>query len=101
VDSQQTGTVRFRRIVLQKSKVAGLRIFAKIPNREAIADSYSLNRAAEFPVSLTCRDEAHHIFIRNPRRLPLEFFSIKCETTFATQSGVKQTPQFRGVPKAT
>jgi hypothetical protein len=34
-------------IVLQKSKVAGLRIFAKNPKREAIADSYNLNRATE------------------------------------------------------
>jgi len=34
-------------IVLQKSKVAGLRIFAKNPKREAIADSSNLNRATE------------------------------------------------------
>jgi hypothetical protein len=34
-------------ILLQKSKVAGLRIFAKNPKREAIADLYNLNRAAE------------------------------------------------------
>jgi hypothetical protein len=38
---------RFRRIVLQKSKVAGLRIFAKNPKREAIADSNNLNRVTE------------------------------------------------------
>jgi len=34
-------------IVLQKSKVAGLRIFVKNPKREAIADSYSLYRATD------------------------------------------------------
>jgi hypothetical protein len=34
-------------IVLQKSKVAGLRIFAKNLKREAIADSYHLNRVTE------------------------------------------------------
>jgi hypothetical protein len=34
-------------IVLQKSKVAGLRIFAKNPKQETIADSYNLNRATE------------------------------------------------------
>jgi hypothetical protein len=34
-------------IVLQKSKVAGLRIFAKNLKREAIADSYDLNRVTE------------------------------------------------------
>jgi hypothetical protein len=37
-----------RRIVLQKSKVAGLRIFAKNPKQETIADSYDLNRTTEF-----------------------------------------------------
>jgi hypothetical protein len=36
-----------RGIVLQKSKVAGLRIFAKNLKREAIADSYKLNRVTE------------------------------------------------------
>jgi len=34
-------------IVLQKSKVAGLRIFAKNSKREAISDSYNLNRVTE------------------------------------------------------
>jgi hypothetical protein len=34
-------------IVLQKSKIAGLRIFAKNQKREAITDSYNLNRATE------------------------------------------------------
>jgi hypothetical protein len=42
-------------IVLQKSKVAGPRIFRENMNREATADSYSLNRvtevACEFNVS--------------------------------------------------
>jgi hypothetical protein len=41
--------VRFTPIVLQKSKVAGLRIFVKNPKREAIADLYNLNRATEVP----------------------------------------------------
>ena len=39
--------VRYWPIVLQKSKVAGLRIFAKNLKREAIADSYNLNRVIE------------------------------------------------------
>jgi hypothetical protein len=34
-------------IVLQKSKVAGPRIFRENMNREEIADSYRLNRVAE------------------------------------------------------
>jgi hypothetical protein len=39
--------VRFGSIVLQKSKVAGLRIFRENTKREAIADSYNLNRVTE------------------------------------------------------
>ena len=39
--------VRFSMIVLQKSKVVGLRIFAKDRKREAVADSYNLNRVIE------------------------------------------------------
>jgi hypothetical protein len=37
----------FGGIVLQKSKVAGLRIFRENTKREAIADSYNLNRVTE------------------------------------------------------
>jgi hypothetical protein len=45
----------FGGIVLQKSKVAGLRIFAKNPKREAIADSCNLNRAAEVAYEFNVR----------------------------------------------
>jgi hypothetical protein len=45
----------FHPIVLQKSKVAGLRIFAKNPKREAIADSYNLNRATEVAYEFNVR----------------------------------------------
>jgi hypothetical protein len=34
-------------IVLQKSKVVGLRIFRENTKREALADSYNLNRVTE------------------------------------------------------
>jgi hypothetical protein len=37
----------FGGIVLQKSKVAGLRNFRENTKREAIADSYNLNRVTE------------------------------------------------------
>jgi hypothetical protein len=39
--------VCFWPIVLQKSKVAGLRIFRENTRWEAIADSYNLNRVTE------------------------------------------------------
>jgi hypothetical protein len=35
------------RIVLQKSTVAGRRIFRENPKRDALADSYDLNRITE------------------------------------------------------
>jgi hypothetical protein len=42
-------------IVLQNSKLAGLRIFAKNPKREATTDSYNLNRAAEVAYEFNVR----------------------------------------------
>ena len=42
-------------IVLQKSKVAGLRIFAKNLKREAIAVSFNLNRATEVAYEFNVR----------------------------------------------
>jgi len=47
--------VCFVLIVLQKSKVAGLRIFAKNPKQEAIADSYNLNRVTEVAYEVDVR----------------------------------------------
>jgi hypothetical protein len=42
-------------IVLQKSKVAGLRIFRENTKREAIADSYNLNRVTEVACEFNVR----------------------------------------------
>jgi len=42
-------------IVLQKSKVAGLRIFREITKRETIADSYNLNRVTEVACEFNVR----------------------------------------------
>ena len=47
--------VAFWQIVLQKSKVAGPRIFRENMNREAIADSYSLNRVTEVACEFNVR----------------------------------------------
>jgi hypothetical protein len=52
--------------VLQKSNVAGLQIFTKNLKREAIADSYNLNRATEVAYEFNGGDEIPHIFTRNP-----------------------------------
>ena len=45
----------FGGIVLQKSKVAGLRIFRENTKREAIANSYNLNRATEVAYEFNVR----------------------------------------------
>jgi len=47
--------VRFTPIVLQKSKVAGRRIFRENPKREALADSYDLNRITEVACEFNVR----------------------------------------------
>ena len=41
--------------MLQKSNVAGLRIFSKNLKREAIADSYSLSRGTEVACEFNVR----------------------------------------------
>jgi hypothetical protein len=47
--------VRFVPIVLQKSKVAGRRIFRENPKREALTDSYDLNRITEVACEFNVR----------------------------------------------
>jgi hypothetical protein len=42
-------------IVLQKSNVAGLRIFRENTKREAIADSFNLNRVTEIACEFNAR----------------------------------------------
>jgi len=45
----------FGKILLQKSKVAGRRIFRENPKREALADSYDLNRITEVACEFNVR----------------------------------------------
>jgi hypothetical protein len=47
--------VRIVPIVLQKSKVAGSRIFRENMNRGVVADSYSLNRVTEVACEFNVR----------------------------------------------
>jgi hypothetical protein len=46
---------RLWQIVLQKSQVAGRRIFRENPKQEAIADSYSLTRITEVACEFNVR----------------------------------------------
>ena len=82
----------FLGIVLQKSKVAGLRIFAKNPKREAIADLYNLNRATEVAYEFNVgRCGPSHLYTKSAP-VALRIFKHRCKTTFATQSGVSLYP---------
>jgi hypothetical protein len=83
--------IAFGGIVLQKSKIAGLRIFAKNQTEEAIADSYNLNRATEVAYELfnAQRRGPSHIYTKSAP-VALRIFEHQCQTTFATQSGEKQ-----------
>jgi hypothetical protein len=47
--------VRFTWIVLQKSKVAGLKIFRENTKQRAIVDSYDLNRATKVACEFCAR----------------------------------------------
>jgi len=47
--------VRFVPVLLQKSKVAGRRIFREKPKREALTDSYDLNRITEVACEFNVR----------------------------------------------
>ena len=49
--------VRYVPILLQKSKVAGPRIFRENTKREAIADSYNLNRVTEVACEFCARHQ--------------------------------------------
>src|SRR6202035_2394363 len=73
-------------IVLQKSKVAGLRFFRENMKRETIADSYNLNRVTEVACEFNVRRWGpSHLYTKTApgaRRI----FDHQCKTTFATQS---------------
>jgi hypothetical protein len=80
--------VGFWPILLQKSKVAGLRIFAKNPKREAVADSYNLNRAAEVAYEFSAQRRGPSHIYRKSAPVALRIFEHQCKTTFATQSAL-------------
>ena len=63
-------------IVLQKSKVAGSRIFRETRNGKQSPICLDAIALSKLPVSLTSGDEVHHIFTRKPRLRPLEFLII-------------------------
>jgi hypothetical protein len=81
--------------MLQKSKVAALRIFRENKKRETITDSYTLNRVAEVAGEFNVRGSVpSHLYTKDAptaRRI----FDHLCKTTFATLSRVKRTSRRR------
>lgn len=72
--------------MLQKSKVAALRIFRENKKRETIADSYTLNRVTEvvgeFDVKRSVPSRLYTKAASTARRI----FGHLCKRTFATVS---------------
>ena len=76
----------FRRIVLQKSKVAGSRIFGENTKREAIADSHRRNRIVEVACEFNVRRRGPSHTYTKVAPTAFRIFDHQCKTTFATQS---------------
>jgi putative ABC transport system substrate-binding protein len=84
-------TVLARWILLQKSKVAGPRIFRENVNREEIADSCRFNRVTEVACEFGARRRGPSHIYTKAAPAALRNFDHLCKTTFATQSGVDRT----------
>ena len=78
-------------ILLQKSKVADLRIFRENTKREAIADSYNLNRVTEVACEFNVRRRGPSHLYTNAAPVARRIFDHQCKTTFATKSPRKRT----------
>jgi hypothetical protein len=79
---------RWWQILLQKSKVATLRIFGENLKREEIADSYSLSRATEVAYEFSVRrrgPSGPYLKTTPTARRNLDHL---CKTTFATVSAL-------------
>ena len=72
--------------MLQKSKVAAPRIFRENNKREAIADSYTLNRAAEVASEFDARGSFPSRLYTKDAPTAREIFGHLCKTSFATVS---------------
>jgi hypothetical protein len=81
-------------ILLQKSKVAGLRIFAKNPKRKQSPIRITSTGLAKSLMSLTCGDEAPSHLYTKSAPVALEFLSASAKGLFATQSPQQADWQF-------
>jgi hypothetical protein len=87
--------VRFWQIVLQKSKVASVRIFGETLKSEAIDDSYNLSRVTEVAHEFSVGRQGPSDLYAKTAPAALRIFDTTGKTTFATLSRVKRTSHLR------
>ena len=78
-------------ILLQKSKVASVRIFGETLKREAIDDSDSLSRVTEVAHEFSLRRRGPSDIYTKTAPAALRKFDAFCKTTFATVSSELRT----------
>jgi hypothetical protein len=78
-------------ILLQKSKVASVRIFGETLKHEAIDDSDNLSRATEVAYEFSVRGWGPSNLYTKNAPAALRIFDTFSKATFATLSGQKQT----------
>jgi hypothetical protein len=76
--------------VLQKSKVASVRIFGETLKRETIDDSDSLSRAVEAADEFSVKRRGPSYLYMKTSPAALRIFDTFGKTTFATLSGLKR-----------
>ena len=72
--------------MLQKSKVAGLKIFRENAKQRAIAASYDLNRVTEVACEFCVRPRGPSHLVHESRAHGPQNFGHRRKSTFATQS---------------
>ena len=81
--------------MLQKSKVASVRIFGEITKREPVNDSDNLSRATEVAYEFCVRRRGPSDLYTETAPAALRIFDTFGKTTFATLSPRKQTSMGR------
>jgi hypothetical protein len=81
--------------VLQKSKVAGLKIFHENIKQRAIADSYDLNRITEVACEFCVRPRGLSHLVHESRAYGPQNFGHRRKSTFATQSSLYRKQRCR------
>ena len=80
--------VCFWPILLQKSKVASVRIFGETLKGEAINDSHNLSRATKVACEFSARRWGPSDLYTKTAPTALRIFDTFCKTTFATLSAL-------------